>query len=277
MKNNTLFSKSLIAAACALFSSAFVACDNIDEDDRYREVEAVAAERAVLIEDYTGQNCVNCPDAHEVIEALEEQYGEDVIAVSIHAGDGFVINRDMTRFASGFIGLGTPEGAHYYSLNELKSNPIGIINGRGGAQDYKSWAGVVRNELERPTELAIDLSATLNPDSNEIDIDVQLLPHGDLNGQLYVWILESDIVARQKTSTGMIKDYVHNNVFRAAVNDVDGESVSLESGVHFNADYSIAVRDNEEEKWVPENMSVIAFLKTANGVENVAKAKVQVD
>ena len=64
-----------------------VACDEVSVNDRLIYVEPPQVSRAVLIEDYTGQYCVNCPRATEEIERLIEQYGDSiVIAVAIHSG-----------------------------------------------------------------------------------------------------------------------------------------------------------------------------------------------
>lgn len=269
MKNNTFFNKIILAGGALLVSGAFASCDNIADDDRYIEVEAVVPERVVLIEDFTGQNCVNCPDAHEVIEALQLQYGDAVVPVSIHAG-AFAISKDNPRF----LGLGTEEGEYYNSAYNISSWPQGVINGRGGACDYGTWASTVRSELLRPTTLTIDLEASL--EGNDIKIDVELLPHEDLEGQLLIWVIEDGIVARQiSKSGGLMPDYVHNNVFRAAVNGVDGEKVSLEKSIHQNGSYTIALRNEEKETWNPDNISIVAFLKSADGVEQVAKTSLK--
>ncbi|MDE7414632.1 MAG: Omp28 family outer membrane lipoprotein [Muribaculaceae bacterium] len=266
MKNNTFFNKILLAGGALLISGTFASCDNIAEDDRYIEVDAVVPERVVLIEDFTGQNCVNCPDAHEVIEALQQQYGDAVVPVSIHAG-AFAISKNNPRI----LGLGTEEGTYYNNSYNISSWPQGVINGRGGACDYGTWASTVRAELLRPTTLSIDLDADL--EGNEIKIDVELIPHEDIEGQLLIWVIEDGIVAQQiSKSNGLMPEYVHNNVFRAAVNGVDGEKVSLEKSIHKGNTYSIPLRDEKNEKWNPDNISVIAFVKSADGVEQVAKA-----
>ena len=44
-----------------------LACSNIDESERFIYVPPIDAQRAVLIEDFTGQACVNCPAASDVI------------------------------------------------------------------------------------------------------------------------------------------------------------------------------------------------------------------
>ena len=73
---------SLLAAALLLIS-----CDEVSSSKRLIYVEPPEVGRAVLIEDYTGQYCVNCPKASQEIERLLEQYGDTtVIAVAIHSG-----------------------------------------------------------------------------------------------------------------------------------------------------------------------------------------------
>ena len=68
----------------------FGSCDEVDEADRYIEVEQIVPKRTVLLEEFTGQWCMNCPSAHAIVNSLKEQYGESFISVSIHAG-GFGI------------------------------------------------------------------------------------------------------------------------------------------------------------------------------------------
>ena len=65
----------------------FTSCDKVPLNERLIYVEPPEVGRAVLIEDYTGQYCVNCPRATEEIERLVEEYGDSVvIAVAIHSG-----------------------------------------------------------------------------------------------------------------------------------------------------------------------------------------------
>ena len=73
----------LIVASVAMFLSS---CANVDEGDRYIKVESSDAKRAVLVEEFTGQKCINCPEAHEELTKIQKEYGEDnVISVCIHA------------------------------------------------------------------------------------------------------------------------------------------------------------------------------------------------
>ena len=78
-----IFNKiSAIALACI----ALTACNEVDPDDRFEELPAVSCKRTVLLEEFTGQECTNCPDAHRLVANLHEQYGEQLVSVAIHAG-----------------------------------------------------------------------------------------------------------------------------------------------------------------------------------------------
>ena len=74
----------IIAAPALLLLTG---CDEVDEADRYVYVKPAAVGRNILIEDYTGQRCVNCPTGNDQLHALQEQYGADtVIVVGFHSG-----------------------------------------------------------------------------------------------------------------------------------------------------------------------------------------------
>lgn len=259
-------------AAPALALLAMTACDNISEDDRYIPVPPVEAARVVLIEDFTGQNCINCPDAHLVIEQLEEQYPGAIVAVSIHAGS-FGIDKSLTDFDSNYIGLKTQEGQALNDSYGIDYWPAGVINRSGGAREYDKWATAVRDIVSTPADVALEILAVEN--NGEINIDLTLEPQADINGTLNVWVLESNIIARQRSTSGLNREYVHNHVFRAPVTDLNGNTITLKNGIHQTASFSIPVRNNAQERWNVENLSIVAFVSDASGVHQTAIAPVQ--
>lgn len=79
--------KNIIYSLFGASALLMAACNEIDSDDRFIYVEPVEVGRKVLIEDFTGQKCINCPAAIDKIEMMVQQYGEEnVIAVGIHSG-----------------------------------------------------------------------------------------------------------------------------------------------------------------------------------------------
>lgn len=254
---------SLIAVAM------LISCSDIASDDRFIAGESVAPQRAVLIEDFTGQNCVNCPAAHHTIDLLVEQYGDAVIPVSIHAGS-FGIAADYTRYT----GLMQPEGNTYNDAWGIDEWPKGVVNRVGGAANHDEWPQLVRTQmaLEAPVGIAVEAACG---DGKTIDISITLTPAADIDGMLQVWILEDGIVARQRDiELGLIQQYVHNHVYRASVNGVGGERIVLRDNIHTTVDMQCEVRATATETWVPENLSVVAFVYNNSGVLQAAKAKV---
>ena len=43
----------------------------------------------ILIEDFTGHLCKNCPDAASELEAIQSVYGSQIIGLAIHSGTTF--------------------------------------------------------------------------------------------------------------------------------------------------------------------------------------------
>lgn len=256
-------------AICAGISLLLSGCDDIPSDDRYIDVPAAKVERTVLLEDFTGQGCVNCPAAHRTIEALQSQYGDHLVAVSIHAGT-FGVSADNKRYT----GLMQPEGEIYNDRYGIDEYPKGVVDGHSPVLNEDQWADAVYTDISQPTPLTITPQAEVA--DGMIEVACTMSSTENISGNLVVWIVESGIVARQEdVDLGRITDYVHNNVFRACVNGVDGEIVNLGIGVPSTARYTIAVKDTDTEKWNTSNLSVVAFMKNASGVLQAARCAVE--
>lgn len=243
-------------------AASFTACENIDEDERFIEVEGVTAQRVVLLEDYTGQACVNCPTAHDVATELHELYHDNLIVVSMHAGP-------MAMSAP--MGLKQEEGDVYAAQAGIETYPSGVVNRRSGVLGYAAWMASVRDEMQRESQLNLTVEAEVK--EGKLSIETNLTALADLTGKLQLWILEDSIVGPQIAPTGYNPQYVHNHVFRDAVNGTWGEEVTLELGEEKTIAHDEVVLD---ETWNPDNLSVVAFVYGADGVLQAAQNEVNV-
>lgn len=243
-----------------------VACSYIEEDERLIYVKPAEVKRRVLLEDFTGQRCVNCPKGTEVIELLQETYGDSVfIAVGIHGGPlGFSSNASV-------VGLATPMGDEYYNHWNLEYQPVGLVN-RHGAVNYTDWSKAVKEELAKPAPLEMNMSATL--ESGQIKIGLETFgTDGSTTGKLQAWILENKITAMQLMPDGKANaNYVHHHVLRAAVNGLWGEDFTIVEGETKKKVMTQAL----EAGWNSENLSVVAFVYNDQGVQQAVKARVKV-
>lgn len=240
------------------------ACSYIEEDEQLIYVKPEPAQRVVLLEDFTGQRCVNCPKGTEVIEQLEQTYGDSVfIAVSIHSGPlGFSGNDSQ-------VGLATEMGDAYYSHWNLEYQPVGLVN-RHGAVNYTDWAKAVREEMSKTAPLNLLMSAKLEQGKIVIGLEATGTD-GATAGQLQVWILEDGITALQLMPDGTADaNYVHHHVLRATVNGLWGEDFMIGEGDR----KTLVMSKDIESGWNTHNLSVVAFVYNDQGVMQAVKTKV---
>lgn len=238
--------------------------DMIPSDERYEELPQVEAKRRVLIEDFTGQFCSNCPEAHKVIHNLQQQYGDGVIAVAIHAGHFGLAEGSNEKT----IGLMQPEGDTYATHWGVSSYPAGLINRVSGLLKHTEWAAYAREALEQEAVMDIVLNCKVSEDSTSLMIDTEINSKVDVEAKLQLWVTESGITALQQNGGSLDANYIHNHVYRASVNGLWGEEVNLNGYIPYNSAYQISVREN----WDVENLSVVAFVyNDADGVLQAAE------
>ena len=261
LKNNIYNRLAICAAALSL-----MACSNIDEDDRFIEVEPVEVAKHVLIEDFTGQRCVNCPNASEIIESLQEQYGaENVIAVGIHSGP---FSKTMTNQP---FPLWTETGDYYYNSWNIDAQPTGVIDRKTVSSIYQSWGTIVREALQASAPLELNATTSYDEATRTVTINVDAKGVLDVTGKLQVWLIEDNITNIQYMPDGSINtSYVHNHVFRTAVNGQDGEDFSIA----WDEEKTVTNTYVLDESWKAENMSVVAFVYNNSGVQQVVKVPV---
>lgn len=247
-----------------LLALTTLTCSHIDDSEQLIYVKPEPAKRVVLLEDFTGQRCVNCPKGTEVIEQLQQTYGDSVfIAVGIHGGPlAFAGNEN-------YVGLATDIGNEYYNHWNLEYQPVGLVN-RHGAVNYTDWAKVVKEELAKSAPLEMSLSAMLTEGQVQIFLSAYGTD-GQTTGKLQVWLLEDKISAIQLMPDGNANvNYVHNHVLRVSVNGLWGE------------DFTIREAERKEQKltqplheaWNPQHLSVVAFVYNDQGVLQAVKSKV---
>jgi len=264
--------KSFLPFYLSTFLLLLMSCDYIEEADRLIAVDDThtdtpidtlkTAIKNVLLEDFTGQRCSNCPTGTEVIEQLQEIYGERLIAVGIHGGPlGF-------KGTATVLGLATDVGDEYYSHWQLEYQPVGLVD-RHGAVNYTEWAKAVRDEMALTSDVKMEVQAIF--DGSKIDITVMEEAYNDYTGMLQVWLLEDGITAIQTMPDGTNnRNYVHNHVLRTPVNGDWGKAITIGKGEQDLQNYQQAV----DAAWNTANLSVVAFVYNDRGVMQATKGKV---
>lgn len=246
-----------------------ISCDKVSLDDRLTYVEPPEVGRAVLIEDFTGQYCVNCPRATQEIEHLVEQYGDSVvIAVAIHSGP-------FSKQKGTPSPLYTEVGDQYFSHWGLSAQPIGLVDRiyDGMPFAFTDWGAGVNYELtDKKAPVSFVMATDCDQDTRQATIEVQTigLDAEPVSGRLQVWLVEDSIDSFQMMPDGSTAEhYNHMHVFRASVNDPWGDEVQVGHGQVAAHNYSITL----DATWVPEHCSIVTFLYDNSCVRQVSKHK----
>lgn len=251
MMNNKLF---IGLVACA-FTGALTACDNIDENDRYIPVERPEISRVVLIQEFTGMNCVNCPNGAAVLHNLQEQFPGSVIVVGMHPE-----NNPNTMPLAG-LNLTSPLATAYYEYFQPNAFPAAMVNGGELMYNTDLWTTSVIEALKIPAAVDLHITTTYDSESRELKADFETVFNQMYSGDLSVllWVMENDIHGLQMSLGGkVIVDYSHNHVLRGSLNGTWGEQI----GQNFVTEQKITGSGSIilNEKWVPENCEVVALV-----------------
>lgn len=222
----------LVIASICLSLVSLCSCDKVNEDEYLIDYTPPIPEgkdtRFVLLEDYTGIRCSNCPKAATMALNLKGVYGERLITVSIHAG----------YFATPINGfdLRTEAGDAYNAYFKISGNPQGVVNRLpyDGKTFYgfNTWGEAVAAIPEK-TFVGMDMKVDYSADSRAYSVSLDVTQY-QLNAQesldLLLWLVEDSITTPQIMENGKWADeYLQRHVLRAALNGTWGENTPLPS------------------------------------------------
>ena len=209
----TIMSSLLLLAA---------SCDKII--DPHKPYTPTSGGKTVLIKDFTGARCVNCPAAAETAHELQHQLGTDrIFILSVHAG---FLAQPMGQFPD-FL---TDEGTQWY--NNHDSNPLFTVDHvaltDGATLNVEQIDTPVSDALAEPQLFDISINNTYDEASRRLNVENTFNAMGDGEGKYYatVCLVEDSIVGWQTVPGGVDREYVFRNVFRGTLNGADGELVS---------------------------------------------------
>jgi hypothetical protein len=244
-----------------------LSCDRVKPP--YEDVNAdLTGGRKVLVEDYTGHKCGNCPRASKAIYDLKSLYGDKLIIVAVHAG-GFAtpFPPNAPYYTYDFR---TPEGTQLDTDFGISAagNPNGLVNRRNINGSYiissTDWAGQVADVLSSTAVVPVKLTITNSYDdaSRTLTTDISSEFFTTIQGtyKLTVYMVEDSIINWQKDYDVIpndIPDYVHREVLRGSMNGTYGEVISPTIiGNVINTTYTASLGSD----WNAKHLSVIAFI-----------------
>jgi len=213
-------SYALIIAAVTCFSG----CQTVD-DPYYtidpQPLDTLSAEsfKKVLLEDYTGILCVNCPEAAKSAEEIAASSRHRLIVMAVHAG--YYAKPGKPPYT---LDLRCPEGETYLNDFGIQSWPAGVINRMQksvGVFKYSlsEWENTVEAELQQPLTFQLKAKAALTDDETAINATVfyTATTAATTDYNLIVFLVEDGIIGAQDGQSN--PEYVFHNVLRGTLHD----------------------------------------------------------
>lgn len=198
--------------------------------------------KTVLIKDFTGARCVNCPAAAEYAHNLQHQLDENhIFIMSVHAGF-------LAQPMGGFPNFLTDEGTEWY--NNHNSNPLFAVDHvaltEGNALNEGQIDAPVAAALLEEQSFEIVVSPNYDEASRHLQVGVKAVALEDRDGEFYITVclVEDHITGWQTVPGGVDKEYDFRNVFRGTLNGAYGdafEDFNVDSNDTLNFSYNTEI------------------------------------
>jgi hypothetical protein len=215
----------------------------------------------VLLEDFTGHDCGNCPAAHIAAAAILDSHPEDVALVAIHAGS---LAEPFGKFINDWR---TPEG-EYYLLTQIGNDqlPTGRVNriaGAANALNFSTWSNAVDAQLAESAVADLALAGELNEENQHVNLHLRTKYAQSITGPIKLTIMfaQGPIIAPQLNYAAdpeFIPEYEHKHMLRGTGTGATGLTVATnpmagqEDEIHYTLDWNPA--------WEADDIEIIAFL-----------------
>lgn len=252
--------KKILYSLILILPMFWISCDTIEDDQKLvypkgqtsetTPITVSSSEQKVLLEDYTGWQCVNCPRAAAKANEMISKYGEQLVVMSVHA----------TAFANpsssnNNLDFRTEYGEKWAVDFGCNSLPTGIINRTKIGSAYTigdaNWDSQIQNTLTNQNHIMnINLGVDYIQSDNMILVSTEneFLEDCTFPTLISVLVLESGIIGVQKNSdaaygtTPKIENFEFNHVLRKnALIDYSLSLMPVNQGTKINKNYLIEV------------------------------------
>ena len=242
-------------ATLGLVSLIFAACDPNSPNGPIPE----SFPKKQLIEEFTGQGCGYCPYG---MDCIHEYIGNDTNWIVVLHHDGFSKDNFTVSGSSTITKALNVNGAPSIAVNRAKTK-------------YKDEYGTTKNtivfhpgylettnrsQFSETTYASIHIANQYDADTRQLTVNIS----GEIAlseiPELYLTILvkESGMIDTQADYYGTFegwKEFRHTNAVRAFLSEAKGDALAVHKQ-RYSMSYTLTL----DEKWVPENCMVVAFL-----------------
>lgn len=257
------------------------ACDKVDEpfenkktttnsdslkfDTSYSEFNS--AKRVLVLEEFTGYRCSNCPAGTLIAHQLEQTYSDQLILLSIHASSDFAapLNNPDGSFTTDFR---TTEGEEYLTAFEVENFPSGMISRLYKDNKYTvgkdEWEARILDLKDDAPKYRLSAMNLYNDSLQLLKTSVHIERNVGIteNVKILLLLIENGIIDWQIDGVNILSNYEHNHVLRASMNGIWGADLTF---VNDTVNYTTETILNSA--WNKDSMELVILLYDATTKE----------
>ena len=237
-----------------------------------QSVSTEIQKKAVLLEEYTGVGCGNCPDGAALAATIKQVAGDAFYIISIHEGhysENVTVDY-RTEWGAALLeqagDVGFPQG----SLNRIPYEGTTMNANRG------SWTKRTKALMQEDAEVNLYMEASVDAQSREMNIKVEYCYPGTVAEDFHllnIALLQNHVIGYQN---GGGNNYSHEHMLRDLITGQWGDTLSApQPGQVYTREFVYTVPEKVGEVEVDiRNIELVAFVtRTTADVLNVTGTK----
>ena len=221
----------------------------------------------VLVEEFTGVECPNCPAGHAVVAGIQAQYATGrIAAIAMHPNNA--LGQPFQFSQQNLIDANSTSLLTY--LGDPGFEPAGAVDRQlfSGQTtiltDRSYWAGFVQSEFALKPQVNILLSDQYTTGSSQVTIIAEIHYTQAISNpnNITIALTEDSITTAQLDGSSIDTFYVHNNVLRTIITGTTGDNVAYNSSVTLvpGRVVRLVYQTTLNSLWKPQHMHVVAFV-----------------
>lgn len=242
-------------------------------DTTYMASVEAPQNRNVLIEEFTGASCTNCPAGHDVVKSLIASNPGRVVALAYHTKDAGAIYQPVDKKGvKSLYDFRTEEATNIGKViyEGLQSIPTaGFDRTKVGTSllvNRTQWANETNKRLLVPPSVNMYLTSEYKADEKKVSVKVKVVYATDIStkNSINLGLVESKIIDAQEFSDRIEVDYEHNHIFRKSFTPFNGYPVldsiaTKKAGRVYEYNYVFT----PDEKWNLDNCYLVAYINNS--------------
>lgn len=240
-------------------------------------VSTSPANKKVILEDFTGINCVYCPQGHQIASSLKSSYPNDVFVINVHQGGFATPNAGQPDFRTSFgNAIANQTGLTGYPSATVNRHvfPAFSDGANATAMSRSFWSQAAQQIMQQSSYVNVATQASIDVNTRVLTVLVEAYYTGNspqISNKINVALLQNNTKGPQ-TGGNQGNNYTHQHRLVHLITGQWGETINSTSQGSFYTNtftYTIPEHYNNIPAFI-EDMEIVAFVTEGSTQEIIS-------